>query len=181
LFGETNNPHPQGFKLMAETIKKNDLLFHPVHGLCRVAAMTRSADSKELSYTLLPATDNKGKIRIVVPEKALENSGFSKLISSKEANTILDFFKTGKKADSQDSQAWKLAMLIGSESSSKESVKDSRKRQQVDRAVKGLAGELAFVLEKTSKEMAEIIQEHLGRNSDINPLVLTALSNIDKA
>ena len=165
---------------MTETIVKNDLLFHAVHGLCRVAAMTRSVQAKELSYTLLPVTNNKAKIRFVIPESALKNSGFSKLVSAKEGHAILKYFKTGKKDDSKDSQAWKLAMLIGSESSSKESVKDARKRQQVDSAVKGLTSELAFVLKMTLKEIAGTIRGNLGRISDINPLVLTALTNIDK-
>jgi len=168
---------------VTETIVKNDLLFHAVHGLCRVAAMTRSVQEKELSYTLLPVTNNKAKIRFTIPESALKNSGFSKLLSVKEGHAILKYFKTGKtgkKDDSKDSQSWKLAMLIGSESSSKESVKDARKRQQVDSAVKGLTSELAFVLKMTLKEIAGTIRGNLGRISDINPLVLTALTNVEK-
>ena len=164
---------------MTETIVKNDLLFHSAHGLCRVAAMTRSVQAKELSYTLLPVANNKGKIRFVVLENALKDSGFSKLVSVKEGHAILEYFKTGKKEDSKGRQAWKLAMLIGSESCSKNSVKDARKRQQVDRAVQGLTGELAFVLKMTLKEIAGKIQKNLGRIADINPLVLTALTNID--
>ena len=165
---------------MTETIVKNDLLFHAVHGLCRVAAINRSVQAKELSYTLLPVTNNKAKMRFVISESALKNAGFSKLISVKEGRAILEYFKTGKKEDSSDGQAWKLAMLIGSESCSKESVKDARKRQRVDSAVKGLTGELAFVLKMPLKEIAGTIRENLGRISDINPLVLTALTNIDK-
>ena len=74
----------------------------------------------------------------------------------------------------------KLARLIWSESRSKNSMKDVRKRQQVDRAVQGLTGELAYVLKMTLKEIVGIIQKNLGRIAGINPLVLAALANVDQ-
>ncbi len=165
---------------MAQKILKNDLLFHPVHGLCRVSIMTQPEEEKELSYTLVPVTTNRGKIRFVLPKSALKDSGFSKLISTKEGKAILDYFKTGKKADSKNSQAWELAELICSESRGKESVKDARKRQRLDYAVKGLTNELAFVLKMSLDEVAEKIEQNLSRLSAINPLVMTALANIDR-
>ena len=166
---------------MTDTIAKNDLLFHPVHGLCRVSTMTRPEPPEEIpSYTLLPVSNNKAKVRFVVPGSALEESGFSKVISTADGNAILRYFKTGKKRKSEDSQAWKLAELIETEARSKDSIKDGRKRQQMDRAVKGLAGELAFVLELTVQEVVEKIQKNLEHASDVNPLVLTALANVEK-
>lgn len=166
--------------MIKSAVKKNDLLFHPVHGLCRVTTITSATQAEELHYTLLPVVKNKGAIRFVVSQSALENSGFNKFISPKVGHAILDFFKTSKKTGPQNSQAWELALLIDSESSNKESVKDARKRHRLFRAVKGLARELAFVLNKPTKEIAETIQKNLGHNSEINPMVLTALANIDK-
>ncbi|MBI3313910.1 MAG: hypothetical protein HYZ83_06720 [Candidatus Omnitrophica bacterium] len=165
---------------MKETIVKDDLLFHSVHGLCRVSAVVQSGQSKETSYALLPVLINRAKVRFVVPESSLESSGFSKLISSREADAILDYFKTGKKADSKCSQAWEQAVWIWSESYNKDSLKDARKRQKLERSVRGLSGELAYVLKMTVKEIAEKIRKNLGPVSQINPLVLTVLANADK-
>ncbi|MDP3920680.1 MAG: hypothetical protein Q8R76_07750 [Candidatus Omnitrophota bacterium] len=163
-----------------EEIAKDDLLFHSVHGLCRVAQVTQKVPADETNYLLLPVSTNRAKVRFLIPESSLEESGFGLLISVRAANAILDYFKTGKEEKSGCSQAWKQAELIWSESRSKEPVKDSRRRQRVDRAVKGLAGELAYVLKLTLEEIGGKIQKNLGRISDINPLVLTALTNIEK-
>ncbi len=165
---------------MNETIAEDDLLFHAVHGLCRVTTITQSAQSRDVTYSLLPVSSNKAKARFTILESSLEDSGFSKLISVKEANKILEYFKTGNKKDSESGQAWTQAVMIWSESLNKDSVKDARKRQRLERSVKGLAGELAFVLKFTLKEMAVKIQRNLGAISKINPLVLTALANVDK-
>jgi RNA polymerase-interacting CarD/CdnL/TRCF family regulator len=165
---------------MKERIVKHDLLFHSAHGLCRVAGIIRSAQSKELSYSLLPISSNEGKVRFIIPDSSFEDSGFSKLITVKEANAILEYFKTGHKKDSEYGQAWTLAMMIWSESCGKDSVKDARKRQRLARSVKGLADELAFVLKMTAREIAERIQTHLGAISNINPVVLAALANVGK-
>ncbi len=165
---------------MKENIVIDDLLFHSVHGLCRVSAVTPSAPSAEASYSLLPASSNRANVRFIVPESSLEESGFSKLISIREANAILEYFKTGDKKESECGQAWTQAMMIWSESSGKDLAKDTRKRQKLERSVKGLAGELAFVLQFTLKEIANRIQKNLGVISKINPLVLTALANVEK-
>lgn len=165
---------------MKEAIVKNDLLFHAVHGLCRVTAVVPQAQSRELGYSLLPVSSNRAKIRFMIPESSLENSGFNKLISTKEADAILDYFKTGEREGPECSQAWDLAVLIRTESCNKEPVKDGRKRQKLEHSVKGLAGELAFVLEKTLKEIAERIQRNLGSIPKINPFILSTLVNIAK-
>jgi len=165
---------------MTKTILRDDMLFHPVHGVCCVVATSRAVQTQELSYTFAPVTQGKTKTRFMVPESALGDSGFNKLMSIKEGKAILEYFKIGKKKDSKNSQAWKLALLIWSESSSKDLMKKARRHQQMDFAVKGLTAELSFVLKMTLREVAEKIQQNLGRISEINPLVLTALANIDK-
>lgn len=165
---------------MKETILKDDLLFHSTHGLCRVAAVTLSARSKEADYLLLPVSANQGKVRFTIPGNSLESSGFSKLISVKEAQAILEYFKTGDKKDFKCSQAWAQAMTVCAESCGKELVKDKRQRQMLERSLKGLAGELALVLKLTLKEMAEKIQKNLEAFSKINPLVLTTLEAVSR-
>lgn len=165
--------------LMKKPIIKDDLLFHSVHGLCRVASINRAAPPTEASYSLLPIPTNRAKVRFTIPLSSLENSGFSKLISVREAHAILEYFKTGEKKDSECSHAWMLAEMLRAESFSKDPAKDARKRQRLEQSVKGLAGELAFVLKFNPKEMAEKIRKNLGTISSINPLVLTVLSNVD--
>jgi len=165
---------------MKEPISMNDLFFHPVHGLCRVESIRRSGQGEESKYALQPIPKYRGDVRFIIPESALENSGFSKLMTVKTGNAILEYFKTGEEKDAVESPAWQLANLIRTESMGKEAVKDSRRRQQVDRAVKGLVGELAYVLKMNLKEVARKIQNNLQHLSVINPLVLNAFTKVDK-
>lgn len=165
---------------MKLNVSKDDLLFHAVHGLCRVKIVTKPSGSEEANYTLLPVTAGHGKVRFMISESSLENSGFAKLISVIEANEILNFLKTGsKKASSQD-HAWAYAETVRSESCSAELVKDRRKSQLLDRSLKSLASELSFVLNYTLKETADKIQKNLAALSKINPMVLSALANVDR-
>lgn len=175
--GEISNP---GAKPMKTTIAKHDLLFHSTHGLCRVVAVTQAAESAEISYSLLPVSSNRAKVRFIIPASSLENSGFSKPISVKEAHSILEYFKTGAKKDSECGQAWTQSVMIWTESCGKSSVKDARKRQRLERSVKGLVSELAFVLKITAREIADRIQKNMGAVANINPLVLAALANVEK-
>lgn len=167
----------KGALMMKKPIIKDDLLFHSVHGLCRVASINRAIPPSEASYSLLPIPTNRAKVRFTIPLSSLENSGFSKLISVKQANAILEYFRTGEKKDSENGPAWILAEILRAESFSKDPAKDARKRQRLEQSVKGLAGELAFVLKLDMKETAAKIRKNLG--SSINPLVLTVLSNVD--
>jgi len=160
-------------------VQVDDFFFHSVHGLCRVAGVTRSAQPADTSYSLVPVLSNKANIRFTIPMSSLEESGFSKLISVKEAHSILEYIKTGKKKESQCGQAWSLAVTIWTEAFSKDVLKDARKRQTLSRAAKGLASELAFVLNSTVAEIAAKIQKNLGSISKINPLVLTVLANVE--
>ncbi len=168
-------------KQMKETILKDDLLFHGSHGLCRVSAIL-PADrvSGEVSYSILPVVASKAKVRFVVSEKSLENSGFCKLVSVHEANSILDFFKTGSSKESKNTQAWALSVTIWSEAMNKDSMKDMRKRQRLERSVKGITGELAYVLKSTVRDVADRIQKNLGPVSELNPLLVSALANVDR-
>jgi RNA polymerase-interacting CarD/CdnL/TRCF family regulator len=162
-----------------EKIIKADLLFHSVHGLCRVAAVTRPPVSPEVTYTLVPVAITHARVRFTVPLNSLESSGFNKLITPKQANAILEYFKTGQKKESAGGSAWLLAMMIWTESCSKESVKDVRKRQRLERSVNGLAEELALVLKTTAFDIAEKMQTNLAALTTINPLVLSALASIE--
>lgn len=171
---------PEGDTLsVKEKISKADLLFHSVHGLCRVAAVTCPPRTPEETYTLVPVAMTHARVRFTVPRNSLESSGFNKLISPKEAHAILEYFKTGRKRESASGSAWLLAMTIWTESCSKESVKDVRKRQRLERSVNGLAEELAFVLKTTAFDIAERMQKNLAALMTINPLVLSALTSIE--
>lgn len=163
-----------------DAILKDDLLFHSVHGLCRVQGVTLATRSEETSYALLPVSTNRAKVRFVIPQSSMENSGFRKLMTRKEAQAILDYFKSKTKKDSECGQCWMMAATIVAESGSKDFLKDARRRQAVERAVKGLCAELAFVLDATVSEIAGRIQKNLGPVASIHPLVLAALANVEK-
>ncbi len=165
---------------MKEILSKEDFIFHSTHGLCRVSEITRSVQTKELLYTLLPANQSRERIRFLITENALETSGFNKLISNADGHAILEYFKFGKNEAVPPSSTWKLAKLIREESVSKETIKDSKRRQHIHQAVKGLAKELAFVLHLPLTDIAAAIQKNLSRTLPINPLVLTALLAADR-
>lgn len=159
---------------------KDDLLFHPAHGLCRIDAVTPASRQQEISYALLPVSSDKGKVRFIIPQSAMNGSGFRKLLSRKEAQSILDYFKSGKKKPSAAGPSWELASTILTESSNREFVRDPRKRQLIEKSVQGLASELAFVLEVTSRDVAERIRKNLGPSAALHPMVSAALANVGK-
>jgi len=163
---------------MTDRIEKDNLFYHAVHGLCRVAEIHQKVPASGTQYVLLPVSNNPAKIRFVIPSGSLAASGFARLICAREAHSILEYFKTGAEKQTDPSHAWKQAAEIRLESCSKEPAKEARRRQRVDRAVRGLAGELAFVLKMTLSEIVEKIQKNLGLASDINPLVLAVLADI---
>ena len=159
-----------------------DLLYHAVHGLCRVDEIAKENQSgKEvLCYSLVPNTANRMKVRFVVSVVDIQASGFHAPVSLKEAHEILEYLRAGvlTVATAED-QAWVLAKAILS-SSRDNLIKDARKRQMLERSVKGLVGELAFVLKMTLKDMAVSIQKSMGNVSQISPMVLTALAHAGK-
>ena len=178
--------------IQQEEIVQGDLLYHAVHGLCRVSEIVkRNQSGKEtLCYSLVPKVGNKMKVRFIIAVAGMEDSGFHGLISVKQANEILDYLKSGDSAAIPsgvepkepfsavpENQTWDLAHMIWSFSHNHLEVKDQKKRQQLERSVKGLVGELAFVFKMTLKEAAARIQKSLGNVSKINPAVLLALAH----
>ncbi len=161
------------------SILVDDLLFHSSHGLCRVSEITPASGAGETSYVLLPLLRNQSKSRFIIPAAMLADSGFNKLMSVREANSIMEYFKTGRKKDSDLSPTWAMAAMIHLESSSQETARDVRKRQKMAQCVKGLAGELAYVLQTTVKEICDAIRKNLELILTINPIVLVALSNAE--
>jgi hypothetical protein len=167
-------------------IANGDLLYHSTHGLCRVERVTRpSASGQEgLSYSLVPKIAAKMKSRFVISASDLEISGFHGLVSTKEANKILNYLKAGNgkglpcadpSANPQD-QAWGLAQALQTFAHDKFEAKDQRKRQALERSARGLVGELSCVFKLTLKKTADRVLKNLGHASRINPSVLSALA-----
>lgn len=165
--------------MKSKKITSRDLLFHPAHGLCRVDRVIehKRAGQKELSYSLVPKTTNKMKVRFIIAANAVESSGFHRVMSSKEAGKILDYLKAGDDSPTQTDQTWMLAQNILSFSADKLNTRDQRKRQLLEHSVKGLVGELACAFKTPLKQAADKILHSLGNHSNINPVVLTAFEN----
>ncbi len=165
---------------MPEPLLKDDLMFHAAHGLCRVTGITPSTGTEDRSYTLLPVTQSKARVRFTIPGPALEISGFNKLISTAEGHAIMNYFKSGQIPAGKDNHAWRTARYIREESASTDSAKDNRKRLRLEQAVRSLVRELTVVLEMTLKDVAEKIQRDLERVSKVNPFVQNAFGKVDR-
>ncbi len=176
--------------MIQEKIGQGDLLYHAVHGLCKVDNVSKQLHNGKqvLSYALVPKVMDRMKVRYVMAAPDLEESGFHFLISIKEANRILSYLKAGKVAAvppgvkapeectfAEENQTWVLARAILTSSQDNPAIKHQRKRELLERAAKGLVGEFAHVFELTLKDTANMIRKCLGQTSKINPLVLTAL------
>ncbi|HOW88081.1 MAG TPA: hypothetical protein PKV84_05455 [Candidatus Omnitrophota bacterium] len=169
-----------------EKIMNGDLLFHPVHGLCRVDRITpsSSSDHRGPSYSLVPKIAARMKSRFIISAADMEVSGFHGLVSPKEANKILHYLKAGngkgrpaaETPSSPQAQAWNLAHGLLSLAYDKFEAKDQKKRQALEHSAKGLVGELSCVFKWTLKETACRIRKSMGRTSRINPSVLSALT-----
>lgn len=164
---------------MLKKIRKNDLMFHSVHGLCRVAEIPKGGALPENNYSFVPVFRSRSKARFTVSKDFIETAGFNKLISAKEAAEILEYFKTGNKKDPAPGSAWELAVLLREESFSKEPQRDKRKVQRVSHSAKRLSNELAIVLQSTVREMADQIKQNLELVSKVSPMVAAALENVD--
>ena len=161
-------------------ITQGDLLYHSVHGLCRVDDVVKGDPTRDEtpSYSLVPKTPNKMKVRFVVRAADIEVSGFHTLISEKKANEILQYLKAGNlSAVCDGNPTWLLAKAILSCSQENLEVKDIKKRQMLERSAKSLVRELAFVLKMTLGQTASNIQKCLGNRTRISPFVLTALAH----
>ena len=167
-----------------EKIENGHLLYHPIHGLCRVERVTRPSSSGQegLSYSLVPKVAHRMKSRFVISAADMEISGFHGLVSPKEANKILHYLKAGNENGHPiaveappEEQAWGLARALQAFAHDKFEAKDQRKRQALERSARGLVGELSCVFKTTLKKTADRIQKSLGRTR-INPSVLSALA-----
>jgi RNA polymerase-interacting CarD/CdnL/TRCF family regulator len=164
--------------MTSKKVVENDLLFHPAHGLCRVDKVIEQSRSgkKLLSYSLVPKTMNKMKVRFVVTAKDAESSGFHRVISAGEAGRLLDYLKAGDDSVIQTGPAWVLARnILSFAADNKLKARDQRKRQLLERSIKGLVGELACALKISLKETASCIEKSLTKMSKIDSLVLAAL------
>lgn len=164
---------------MSKKIVEGDLLYHTIHGLCRMERVIQENRSgKEiLCYTLVPKVKQRMKLRFVIPLDEVEASGFHTLVSIKEANGILDYLKAGDGTAAQTNQTWILAQNLLSFSSEQINARDQRKRQILEHSARGLVGELAYVLKITLSETVDLVRKSLGKISRINPPVLTALAH----
>lgn len=184
-----NDEPPRTFTkrpMKKEKIVRGDLLYHPIHGLCRVERVTRPVQPGQngLSYSLVPKIATKMKSRFVISAADLEVSGFHDLVTPREANKILNHLKAGigkghpKTASSSNpqDQAWGLARTLQTFAYDKFEAKDQRKRQALERSVKGLVGELSCAFKIPLKKTADRILKNLCHTSRINPSVLSALT-----
>ncbi len=166
--------------MIQKKIVRDDLLYHMVHGLCRVNQVTKESQSgrEVLSYSLVPKMPTRMKVRFVISAVDMEASGFHSPVSPKKANEILEYLKAGNStAVAEEDQTWNLAKTIFSSSHDSPEIKDTKKRQILERSAKGLVGELAFALKMTMKETATKVQKSLGDASKISPMVLSALAH----
>lgn len=167
--------------MVRKAIAEGDLLFHAVHGVCRVDEVSTEgrAGREVLSYSLVPNDANKMKVRFVVPETEMKISGFHAPVSPKEAHEILEYLKTGDlTADcDEEDQAWVLAKAILTSSQEGLGIKDARKRQMLERSAKGLVGELALVLKMTSKETVASIKKSLRNPPHVSSTLFAALTH----
>jgi len=169
-----------------QKIVNGNLLYHSIHGLCRVERITPPGpyDQRGPSYSLVPKIATRMKARFVISAADLEVSGFHGLVSPREANKILHYLKAGngKKHPKTDSspnvqeQAWGLAQALQTFAYDKFEAKDQRKRQALERSAKGLVGELSCVFKTTLKKTADKVLKNLGHTARINPSVLSALT-----
>lgn len=159
-------------------ISTGDYLYHPVHGMCRIDRLIQRNQSgkKELSYSLVPKIMRELKVRFVIAADQIEASGFHDLLTTEEANRILDYLKAGDGSAPQTHQTWLLAQNILNFSFGKFPPQEQKKRQTLEYSAKGLVGELACVFDISLKEAAEIIKKSLGKIPKSNQSVLAVLT-----
>ena len=164
--------------MLSKRIAEGDLLYHTVHGLCRMDRVIHENRLGEeiLCYALVPKIKYRMKLRFVIPLNEVKESGFHALVSTKEAHGILDYLKAGDSTTVQTNQTWILAQNLLCFSSEKIGARDQKKRQILEHSARGLVGELAYVLKMTLEETVDLVRRSLGKISCINPPVLAALA-----
>lgn len=164
--------------MKTKKISTGDVLYHPVHGMCRIERLIPPSrtEKRSLSYSLVPKVTRGMKVRFVIAAEQMDASGFHGLVSVKEANQILDYLKAGDSTAAQTHQTWMLAQNILAFSAEKFPAQEQRKRQILDYSAKGLIGELSCVFNISLKEAADRIQKSLGKASKTNLSVTAALT-----
>ena len=170
-------------------LERGDLLYHGVHGLCRVDEITKQneAGKTALYYSLVPKTVNRMKVRFVISAADIKVSGFHTPITSKEADKILSYLKAGRAqktlpeqlepgSSANQDQVWVTANQLLALARGNSEAKDHRRHQTFENSAKGLVGELALVYKIALKEAAEKVRRSLGEVSKINPVVLAVLA-----
>lgn len=167
---------------LSAAIQKNDLFYHYVHGLCRVVIVSKSCgDQKETVYTLHPVEKNyHNNMKFHIDENRFENSGFNRMISVDEARNMLKFFKSGRGNKLATTRLWKLARMIYETAGKDDPIKAGSERLALDRALKALVWQLAFIFNLTVNETGSRILDNLSVKLNVNPYIMQFLSNIKK-
>ena len=169
----------------SKLLEAGSLLYHPVHGICRIQSITKEPVAGRLApfYALVPNVRHRDRSRFVVAAADIETSGFHELVSEAETKKILQYLTSGKADEkkltgsyAEDTCTWALAEALLLCARDPMSTKDQRRRQLLDRSVRGLLREFSFVLELTVRDTSLLIQKSLGKSAKINPSVLTVLA-----
>ena len=170
-------PVKRGKPIVRKALIKGQLLFHATHGLCRVDKV--NLEEGEIVYVLLPVLQQYAKARFLIPQKTFEHSGFNQLLAVSESQSLLDFFKNGKPKKAKLSPVWEMAVFIMAASRNLENAKDWKMRDQLNKSVKSIVGQLACSLKLNIWEICELIRDKLKEHSAINPGVLEALAKAE--
>ncbi len=161
-------------------ISIGSLLFHAVHGMCRVREIM--SDNSGDSYGLVPSTPSRNAYRYVIHRQHLGESGFHEPISASGAQDILDYFRTGRKAgnvpagEPAEFSTWSVAESVMTCARDENQLKDLRKRSALNRNAYALVREFSCVLKITLTETVSLIHKSLrGSGAALNPAILNAL------
>jgi RNA polymerase-interacting CarD/CdnL/TRCF family regulator len=184
---------------MKSKITIGDLLYHSVHGMCRVKEIVRTQGSSD-SYALVPQLFSRMRLRYVIPQESLKESGFRAPVTLAEAGAILNYFRTGRKLDKsvaaaktavkkevkkleaptvpmppKDHSTWAMAETMMTCSREEFQFKEQRMRTLLHKDATGLVRELAFVFKVSLRDAVTMIQKNLRGTSKLNPAILSAL------
>lgn len=166
---------------MGQAYIRGDLLFHSIHGLCRVKEIIpeKQMDRKALYYALVPeaAPINRMSERFLIPIENLEASGFHPLVTPHQANDVLDYLKGQSRIEGKGCVIWELANEILTFCQEEPPQKNAKTRQSLERSVRGLIGELAIVFEISLVEAAAKVRKNLERSFTLSSALLVALSH----